>query len=440
MPLNSPLAHAYPPVDAYRARILPQRQRVEVVNAWLRERLDSFIPELMARENIDLWVINTREYNEDPVVLTMMPGPVMSARRRTILMLARNADAGDGAGSVERLAVGRYSQKGFFERAWDPAVESQYECLARVIRERNPQRIALNTSADFAFGDGLTHNDYTEMAAALGPELMARTCSAERLCVGWLEHRLDAELTVYPGLVEIGHALIAEAFSTRVIQPGVTTTEDVVWWMVQKMHDLGLRPWFPPTVDIQAEGAGFSMDFSEHTTPREVILPGDALHCDVGFNYLGLCTDQQQLAYVCKPGESEAPEGLRAGLAAGNRLQDLLFAAMRVGQTGNQALLEALATARAEGLNPQVYTHPIGYHGHAAGPTIGLWDQQEGVPGNGDYPVFDHTAYSIELNVRTTIPEWGDQPFVVMLEEEGALVDGAMRWLDGRQEAWHLIG
>ncbi len=161
--------------------------------------------------------------------------------------------------------------------------------------------------------------------------------------------------------------------------------------MVQKMHDLGLRPWFPPTVDIQAEGAGFSMDFSEHTTPREVILPGDALHCDVGFNYLGLCTDQQQLAYVCKPGEADAPAGLKAALAAGNRLQDLLFAAMRVGQTGNQALLEALSTARAEGLNPQVYTHPIGYHGHAAGPTIGLWDQQEGVPGNGDYPLFDHT-------------------------------------------------
>ncbi len=435
MPLNAALARAYPPVDAYRERILPLRQRVDVVNAWLRDRLDNYLPELMAREGIDLWVINTREYNEDPVVLTLMPAPTMSARRRTILVFARHAD-----GSVDRLAVGRYSQKGYFERVWDPAVEEQYACLARVIREHNPQRIAINTSSTFAFGDGLSHSDYEELAAALGPDLMARTCSAERLCVGWLEHRTDAELTVYPGLIEIGHALIAEAFSSRVIQPGITTTDDVAWWMMQKMTDLGLRPWFPPTVDIQAVDSGFSMDFSDHQTPRELIMPGDVLHCDVGFNYLGLCSDQQQMAYVLKPGESDVPEGLRAALAAGNRLQDHLFAAMRVGQTGNQALLEALAAARADGLNPQIYTHPIGYHGHAAGPTIGLWDQQEGVPHNGDYPLFDHTAYSIELNVRTTVPEWNDQPFLVMLEEEAALVDGAMRWLDGRQESWHLIG
>mgnify|MGYP000999585953 FL=1 len=435
MPLTAPLARAYPPVDAYRQRILPLRQRVDVVNAWLRDRLDNYLPELMAREGIDLWVVNTREYNEDPIIMTLMPAPAMSARRRTILVFARNAD-----GTVDRLAVGRYGQKGYYERVWDPAVEEQYACLARVISERNPQRIAINTSSTFAFGDGLSHSDHEEMAAALGPELMARTCSAERLCVGWLEHRTAAELNVYPGIIEMGHALIAEAYSTRVIQPGITTTEDVVWWMMQKMSDLGLRPWFPPSVDIQAPGEGFSMDFSEHKTPRELILPGDVLHCDVGFNYLGLCSDQQQLAYVLKPGESDAPEGLRAALAQGNRLQDHLFAAMRVGQTGNQALLEALEAARAEGLNPQIYTHPIGYHGHAAGPTIGLWDQQQGVPGNGDYPLFDHTAYSIELNVRTTVPEWNDQPFAVMLEEEAALVDGAMRWLDGHQESWHLIG
>lgn len=435
MPLTAPLARAYPPVDAYRQRILPLRQRVDVVNAWLRDRLDNYLPELMAREGIDLWVVNTREYNEDPIIMTLMPAPAMSARRRTILVFARNAD-----GTVDRWAVGRYGQKGYYERVWDPAVEEQYACLARVISERNPQRIAINTSSTFAFGDGLSHSDHEEMAAALGPELMARTCSAERLCVGWLEHRTAAELNVYPGIIEMGHALIAEAYSTRVIQPGITTTEDVVWWMMQKMSDLGLRPWFPPSVDIQAPGEGFSMDFSEHKTPRELILPGDVLHCDVGFNYLGLCSDQQQLAYVLKPGESDAPEGLRAALAEGNRLQDHLFAAMRVGQTGNQALLEALEAARAEGLNPQIYTHPIGYHGHAAGPTIGLWDQQQGVPGNGDYPLFDHTAYSIELNVRTTVPEWNDQPFAVMLEEEAALVDGAMRWLDGHQESWHLIG
>ncbi|MCB0061178.1 MAG: M24 family metallopeptidase [Caldilineaceae bacterium] len=424
------------PLDSYRNKILPLRQQAAIRNTWLQQRLEEFLPELMAREGFDMWIIAAREYNEDPVIMTFLPEPAMAARRRTILVFTRQAD-----GTVERLTLDRYGHGNYYAKGWDPDKEEHFACLARVVRERDPLRIGLNYAIEFPFGDGLSHNEYLLIMDALGETHGKRVESAERLCVGWLEHRIAPERTVYPGLAQMAHALIAEAFSSRTIQPGITTTDDVVWWFRQKMHDLGLRTWFQPSVEIQAPGLSFDGPAGGGSDKqRRLILPGDLLHCDVGFYYLGLTTDHQQNAYVLKPGESAAPEGLQALLAEGNRLQDIHMAEMKVGRTGNDVLRTVLEQAKAEGINPQVYSHPIGYHGHAAGPTIGLWDQQGGVPGKGDYAIFDQTCYSIELNAKKAVPEWDGQIVRMALEEDALLSDGKMRWLDGRQTALHLIG
>lgn len=425
-------------VEGLRERVLPLRQRAEIRNDWLRERLDTIIPEVMAREGFDMWIVAAREYNEDPVILTLLPEPAMAARRRTILVFARRPDGG-----VERITLDRYGFGEFYTRGWDPdSGEDQDACLGRVVREYDPQSIGLNVSEDFAFGDGLSYQEHGKLVAALGPKYADRTLGAERLAVGWLERRLPAEFAAYPTGVSLCHAIIAEAFSSRTITPGATTTDDVVWWMRQTMHDLGVQTWFQPSISIQAPGQSFqppARGDGKAEPPRTLIQPGDLLHCDMGFSYLGLATDQQQNAYVRKPGETDAPAGLKAALVAGNRLQDIHMAAMAVGKTGNEVLREALAQANAEGLLPSIYSHPLGYHGHAAGPTIGLWDQQGGVPGRGDYELFDDTCYSIELNVRRPVPEWGDQEVRMALEEDAILTGGKMAWLDGRQTKLHLI-
>ncbi|MEM7116723.1 MAG: M24 family metallopeptidase [Chloroflexota bacterium] len=269
---------------------------------------------------------------------------------------------------------------------------------------------------------------------------MARTRSAERLCLAWLETRIGPELAAYPGIAEMGHAIIAEAYSSRVIHPGITTTDDVVWWMRERMRSLYLDAWFQPSIQIQAQGQGFGMPNEKGKQHRNVIMPGDLLHCDMGFHYLGLATDQQQHAYVLRSGETNVPKGLKDALAAGNRLQEIHMGAMRIGRTGNEVLKKTLTRAKVESILPQVYSHPLGYHGHAAGPTIGLWDQQGGVPGRGDYELFDNTCYSIELNVRYPVAEWGGQEIRIALEEDAVLAGGKMAWLDGRQTAFHLIG
>ncbi|MGI8689377.1 MAG: M24 family metallopeptidase, partial [Thermomicrobiales bacterium] len=284
-------------LTSLRERVLPLRARAVVRNDWLTQRLDTILPALMAREGFDMWIIAAREYNEDPVIMTMLPEPSMAARRRTILFFSRRPD-----GSVERLTLDRYGFGEFYTKGWDPEAEEQDACLARVVRERDPKMIGLDISATFAFGDGLTHHEYTRIAAALGEELMARTASAERLCVGWLERRIPAELEVYPSIIGIGHAIIAEAFSPRTTQPGSTTTDDVVWWMRQTMLDAGLQAWFQPTITIQAPGEAW--DQIQRTDDRRTLIQhGDLLHCDMGFYYLGLATDHQQHAYIRKPGE-----------------------------------------------------------------------------------------------------------------------------------------
>ena len=270
----------------------------------------------------------------------------------------------------------------------------------------------------------------------LGGDYSGRLVNAERLCVGWLERRMPEEISIYPQLVAMGHDIIARAFSGDVIQPGVTSADDVVWWMRGTMQAAGLAAWFHPTVDIQASG----QSYEDSENARAIIQPGDLLHCDMGFHYLGLATDQQQHAYVLRENERDAPAGLRAALHEGNRLQDIHMQEMQSGRSGNQVLRRTLDRAREENLRAQIYTHALGVHGHAAGPVVGLWDQQEGVPGTGDYPLHDDTVYAIELNIVKSAPEWQGQDVRIMLEEDAALVAGGMRWLHGRQESFHLIG
>ena len=419
--------------------ILPLRERAAVIDRWLERRLETVAPEIMRREGVDLWIVAAREYNEDPVIETMLPSTYMAARRRTVLILH---DRGPGQ-PLERLAVARYDI-GPFPRAWDPESEpDQWGRVAEVIAERDPQRISVNRSNTFALADGLTGTEYDDFMEALPSKYRERVVPAERLAIGWLETRTPEEMEVYPQIVRIAHRIIAEGFSAKVIQPGVTTTEDVVWWYRERILELKLATWFQPSVSVQRheksggarEGEG---DFSARPD-ENVIRPGDLLHVDFGIKYLRLNTDTQQHAYVLRPGEDAAPPGLVRALAAGNRLQDILTENFAAGRSGNEILAGALAQAEAEGIDATIYTHPIGFHGHGAGPTIGLWDNQGGVPGRGDYPLFPNTAHSIELNAAVPVSEWDGQTVRIMLEED-AFFDGERTWyIDGRQTDLWLI-
>lgn len=415
--------------------VLTVRKQAEVIDKLLEDRLDTVVPALMRREGIDMWIVAAREYNEDPVIRTMLPATWIAARRRTILVFYDRGEEG-----IERLAVARYNIGNSFKSAWNPEEQpDQWARLAEIIEERSPEKIGINVSDIYGHADGLTASERDQMTNALSSSFQARLVSAEKLAVGWLETRTRAEMEIYPMIVRLARSIISEGLSEKVIQPGVTRTDDVEWWYRERIADLNLITWFHPSVDIQRPAAKErDGDFSSREEAG-VIQRGDLLHIDFGITYLRLNTDTQMLAYVLKQDEKEAPQDLRDALKIGNRLQDILTDQFVTGRTGNEILLRALAQAKKENINATIYTHPIGFHGHAAGPTIGLWDQQGGVPGSGDYPLYPMTAYSIELNAAVPIPSWDGQTVRVMLEED-ALFDGSkVTYIDPRQEKLLLI-
>ncbi len=417
------------------------REQAELRQGWLRARLETVLPRLMRENGVDLWIVAMREYNEDPVFHALVSPTTYFARRRTIYVFK---DRGPERG-VERLALGGGSQGGLYdairetERAPDGRQrelwgKAQWDLLARLVRERQPQRIALDISQTHAFSDGLTVGEWEQLQEALGPDLLKRVVRTERLPLDYLAIRVPDMLPTYRRMQEIVHQIITTAFSQQVITPGVTTTDDVVWWMMQRVNDLGLGTWFQTSVEVQRRG----VDLADSTAP--VIQRGDVLHCDFGITALGLNTDTQHMGYVLRQGETDAPEGLTHALSVSNRLQDILLSQMRPGRTGNEVLKAALAQMHTEGIDGSIYTHPIGDNGHAAGPLIGLWDRQDGVPGRGDVPLLPNTWHSIELQATTPVPEWGNQPVRMAQEEDAEMTaDGTMRWILRRQTELHLV-
>ncbi len=430
------------------------REQAALQQRWLETRLKTVLPAVMRRHGVDAWVIPMREYNEDPMFSSLVSPETFAARRRTIYVFfdrcaaAGGADPGDGS-CVERIALGGSSQGGLYEArramaAVDAGAQArqaelvgaeQWNALKTILDERRPQKVAINVSRNFAFSDGLTAGERDGMSEALGPQWTARFTSVDALALDFIAARLPEEAEFYTKLQELVWTLTQRMFSSEVITPGVTKTSDLVWWWRQQVNDLGLGTWFQPSIGVQRRGVS-----AAQLGDDPVIQRGDVLWCDVGITALGLNTDTQHNAYVLLPGETAPPAGLQRALQNANRLQDITMEELRPGRTGNAILAASLARMRAEGLNGTLYSHPIGMHGHGAGTLIGRWDAQEGTGAQGEALVIPNMWYSIELQVTTPVPEWGNQP-VRMAQEEDAIVgpDGRTRWALRRQSNLFLV-
>ncbi len=424
------------PAAGATAAVLPWRARPAVVNAVLEERLDHRLPRLMREAGLDMWLVINREYAEDPVYFSLVPEPVHAARRTTMLVFH---DRGEAEG-VERLTVSRYPLGDLYRPVWEGGdLDEQWRRLGEVVREREPRRIGVDVSRDWAVADGLTAGMKERLTEALGPELSSRLTGAEELVVRWLETRTAAELELWPQAVALARGVIAEAFSERVITPGATTTDDVAWYIRERFAELQLPIWFMPYVNVQRPGGGCLEATPFCGDSGGVIRRGDVLHTDVGICYLRLCTDTQEMGYVLRAGETAPPAGLREALATGNRWQDLLTAEFVTGRPGNEILARARAAAEAEGILASVYTHPLGAFGHAPGPTVGMWDNQGPTPVQGDWPLHPDTGYAVEGNVKVPVPEWGGELVQIKLEQSAVFDGERLVYLAGRQTRWHFI-
>lgn len=413
--------------------VLPYRERPGPENAMVEERLKTLLPRLMKETDIDMWLVLNREYAEDPVYFTLVPQPAFAARRTTMLVFNRNQD------DLELLTISRYPLGAPYEAAWEGGgLDEQWEALGALIAEKDPQRIGVNVSRDWPVADGLTHGLHQRLEAVLSPQLQERLVPAQDLVVRWTETRSAAETEVYAHIVGLARMVIGEAFSSKVITPGVTTTDDIAWYIRQRFEDLNLPPWFMPYVNVQRPGVPCDED-QPFCGVEGVVHRGDVLHTDVGICYLKLCTDTQEMGYVARLGEADIPEGLKAALRTGNRWQDHLTSSFEVGLTGNEVLERTHAKCRRSRMTCSTYTHPIGFRGHAPGPTIGMWDNQGPTPIRGDWPLYADTCYAIEGNIKTPVREWDGQLVQIKLEQSACYDGETVHYLAGRQTRWHFI-
>tara|TARA_Y200000002_G_scaffold201860_1_gene166553 strand:+ start:3643 stop:4974 length:1332 start_codon:yes stop_codon:yes gene_type:complete len=426
---------AFSLTSIYAQDILPLKERAEFINKLQKERLNKLLPKLMEKTGIDMWVLIAREYNEDPILKTMLPPTWLNARRTTILVFSLDSKTK----KFESVAISRYAFGKNIPSIWDKEKQpNQWKALNNYIVSKNPEKIGLNISSYESLADGLSKYHYDQLYNVLSPKFRKKITSAEGLAIAWIETRTDLEMTVFSQLVEISSSIIREAFSTKVITPGVTSTDDVVWWMREKVLSLGLDTWFHPTVDVQRKDNSDLYAF-DNKSKFDIILPGDLLHCDFGISYLTLNTDTQELAYVLKPGETNAPDFLINAFEEGTRIQDIFTNNFEQGLTGNEILKKSLAQGKSEGLRPSIYTHPLGTYGHSAGTTMGMWDSQGGVPFTGDYPLQYNTAYAIELNTTVYIEEW-EKDIRIMLEVPGFFGENGFRYINGRLKEFLLVG
>ena len=416
--------------------IIPLSQRAIVFNEILKWRLENVLPELMRRQGIDMWIVMNREENEDPVYLTLVSKPNDWARRLSVLIfhdrgregIARLTANWHGISTTGPLYENILTDK-------SKGIQSQFECIAGYIKKHSPKKIGLNFSKDWNYGDGLTVGLWEQFKKNLPPEFHSRIVSAEYLCVGWLETRSPLELSYYRIVCGVAHDIIADAFSNKVIVPNLTTADDVSWWMRQRIKNLGMDYWSEFRVQIHRS----DKDIAKYGENDRVIRRGDYLWTDFCLDYLGLKTDINGQAYICKIGEDDAPEGLKEALRRAHRVQEIFMNEFKEGRTGNEVLKSALAKAKAEGLNPKIYSHPIGSYGHGAGTTIGLTEAQEEVPIMGDYPLHYNTCYSIEVSSTTKIPEWDNKEIAIGPEDNASFTADGCKFLDGRQKNFYLI-
>lgn len=416
-------------------KLLSVREQQALRESWLKKRLDTMLLPLMRQQKIDMWIVTNEEFHADPVTEYIAP-PLPYVGRRDFFIFADR-----GGDKLDRIAVVRYSEEHlkYFYELINPPGGQIAATLKRIVEERKPKTIALNMGGTRGATNGITHDTYKYLAETLGPDYASRFVSAAPLIVEYMDTRLPEELETYRTAVELTDILTQRAFSNEVITPGKTTVGDVRWWFLQQVSDLGLGVWFQPDLRVQRQSqeAGKTQQFLNVAEESMVIQRGDVIHIDCGLNYMGLSTDWQKMAYVLRPGEKDAPEGLKKALTNTNLLQDALFTHIKPGAKGFEVYEATMANMKTAGIEAMIYSHSVGNQGHALGASIDFRRPAVGAPAE---PPFREGSYtSIELNTSTPVPEWGGQKVTIMMEDDAYLTKEGMKWFRPRQTAFYLI-
>ncbi|MCZ6915987.1 MAG: M24 family metallopeptidase [Gemmatimonadetes bacterium] len=399
------------------------------------EKMQRHLQPLMRQHGVDMWIIMSRENSPDPA-LELFGGYGISGWYGH-----RNAYIFYDPGEDRPLASAIFGthQSGhmrrFFNRIEGYGEEGLAPSLRAFVHERDPQTIAINQSRTVSMADGLTVELRRYLEDAVGSEYVGRFVSSEPLFIDYVSRRTPAELEIAQEASWRTFHILRRALSNEVISPGKTTLMDLYWWVKDEWMAQDLEFNFPASFDIQRQGVEGSLN----EVDNPVILPGDLLHVDFGVRLMGIVTDQQKLAYVLRPGETEPPAGLRAAFAQSVRHGEIIAEALEPGTLGRDVKAIAEERGRAEGIENSTYSHVQGNWVHGAG-AWAIFDWPERYGDHPRQPVRLTEFWSIEYSVTAAVPEWGGQR-VRMAREEDAWVSGdGVRFMAGPQRELWVIG
>ncbi len=419
------------------AALLPWSQQIAVREAWLTKRHAALLP-MMRRHGVGMWIVVNEEFHDDPLAQYIAPPRPYTGNRDFFVFI----DGGEKG--LKKYAITAYTEENvarFFDAPTDeprppaPTFKALYE-------QWQPRTIGLGIGGRRGQTRSLGYDAHRFLSEALGAEAVAKFMSATDLIEEYLDTRLPDEMPHYTTAVAITEGIVKRALSAEFITPGKTTVGDVRNALYDMLGQAGVRTWFQPDLRVQrAVGeVATSRGFLAVAPERIVIEPGDLVHVDFGITYMGFDTDWQKMAYVLKPGETDAPPGLKAALRNTNALQDaLMLRAARPGRTGGAVFNATMAEMKTLGIEAMVYSHPIGAQGHGLGASVDFRSALRSDTLTQNARLRLGSYISIELNTATPVPDWGGKKVFVMMEDDAHLTEQGFRFFRPRQEAFYLI-
>jgi Xaa-Pro dipeptidase len=418
--------------DAPAIHLPTWSQQIAIREQWLTKRHAALL-DMMRRHNINMWIVVNEEFHDDPLTQYIAPPRPYTGNRDIFVFI-------DTGTALRKVAVTGYAEENvqrFFEAPDDPKPAEQV--LSALYQQYHPEHIGLSIDAKRGVQRSLTHDSYLFLAKALGPGAEAHFVPAADLIEEYSDTRLPDEFEPYKLLVELTDQLTRRAFSNEVVTPGKTTIGDVRRWLYDQMGANDVTTWFQPDLRLQRRGRvpSTSRGFLSVEPEETVIQPGDVLHLDFGITCMGLNTDWQKEAYVLRPGETDAPAGLKQALANTNTLQESLMTRSRPGKIAGVVYDEIMADMKQHGIEAKVYSHPIGEQGHGLGASLDYRASQQAATGGKQ--LRKGSYISIELNSATPVPEWNNQKVYVMEEDDAYLTDTGFQTFLPRQTSFYLI-
>ncbi len=447
---SRPSQRSVGPITLFDGRVVPAmpellgvREQYELRLRWLERKHAQLLP-MMRKHGVGMWIVVNEEFHDDPVTAYIAPTLAYVSRRDVYVFVDGGAE---GLRRFSNYWRPTEDYARFFESLPTPRSDRGFQDTAtglRTLLDRYaPKTIALNIDGARGQDSGLTYDSYRFLVEALGPEASDRIVSARDLIEAYFDTRLPEELEYYRALVQATDVLAQTVLSNEVIVPGRTTAADVKWWFEQRVADLGVGavPWFEIHTAVQR----FDPDTGQaipyvHPAPDDLVYQrGDVIHLDCGFDYLGFASDWQKVAYVLREGEPDVPEGLQVALRNAVTVQEAFLDAPRPGMTGREATIAIMK--RLDGIDflPSLYSHPIGYQGHALGPNLNARNMELGPPGPRDSILRLGAYRSIEFSATTAVPEWQDDTVTIPFEDDAHLTEDGYELFAPAQRRWYLI-